>query len=117
MLLHGYDFTCAVCGMKFRLGELVEATAAHIVPKRQDGTDDPRNGLSLCRTHHWAFDAGVFTVSDKYRVDLSPAVKRAETANFGLVDMAGKPLLPPQNEALKAHPDALAWHRANVFLQ
>ncbi len=117
VLLYGYDFTCAVCGMKFRLGELAEATAAHIIPKRREGTDDPRNGLALCRTHHWAFDAGVFSVTDDYRVELSAIVRRAETANFGLVDMAGQPLLPPQNEALKAHSDALAWHRNNVLLR
>jgi hypothetical protein len=84
IVLSEYDFACAVCEMKFRLGDLVEATAAHIVPKRKSGTDDPRNGLALCRTHHWAFDAGLFSVSDNFGVVLSPVLKQAETRNFGL---------------------------------
>jgi hypothetical protein len=40
--------------------------AAHIVPKNKNGTDDPRNGLTLCRAHHWAFDAGLFTPSNEF---------------------------------------------------
>jgi putative restriction endonuclease len=52
VVLHEYTYACAVCGTTFRLNDLVEATAAHIVPKHQQGTDDPRNGLSLCHTHH-----------------------------------------------------------------
>jgi hypothetical protein len=115
VVLREYDFTCAVCEMKFRLGDLVEATAAHIVPKRKSGTDDPRNGLALCRTHHWAFDTGIFTLSDGYEVLLSPAVQQAVTRNFGLLDLGGKPFLLPGNEVLWPHPEAVAWHRENVW--
>lgn len=115
VVLHEYDFTCAVCEMKFRLDNLVEATAAHIVPKRESGTDDPRNGLALCRSHHWAFDAGIFTLSDDHQVLLSPSLERAETRNFGLLDLSGKPILLPGNEVLHPHPEALAWHRDNVW--
>lgn len=115
VVLREYDFTCAVCETKFRLGDLVEATAAHIVPKRESGTDDPRNGLALCRTHHWAFDTGVFTLSDKYEVLLSPAVRQAETRNFGLLDLGHKPALLPGNDVLRPHPEAVAWHRENIW--
>jgi hypothetical protein len=50
--------TCAICSMKFVVADLHEALAAHIVPKTMNGTDDPRTGLTLCRAHHRAFDAG-----------------------------------------------------------
>ncbi len=115
IVLREYSFTCAVCEMKFRLGNLIEATAAHIVPKRKSGTDDPRNGLSLCRTHHWAFDVGIFSVSEDYRVLLSSAVEGAETRNFELVNSGSNPILLPGNELVRPHPLALAWHRANVW--
>ncbi len=117
IVLRAYDFTCSVCEMKFRLGNLVEATAAHIVPKHHSGTDDPRNGLALCRTHHWAFDTGLFSLSDDYKVTLSPVLKQAEVQNFSLLDFEGKPILLPNNEAVQPHPKALAWHRAEVFLK
>lgn len=47
---------CAVCG--FDTIEGLEA--AHLVPKRARGTDDPRNGLLLCVLHHRLLDAGLF---------------------------------------------------------
>ena len=115
IVLQEYDFACAVCEMKFRLRELVEATAAHIVPKRKSGTDDPRNGLALCRTHHWAFDAGLFSVNSNYGVILSPAVRQAETRNFGLLDLEGKLILLPQNEIMRPHTKSLEWHRTHVW--
>jgi len=115
IVVREYDFTCAVCEMKFRLDNLVEATAAHIVPKRQQGTDDPRNGLALCHTHHWAFDAGVFSLNDGYEMILSPIVERAEQRNFGLLELRGKPILLPDNDGVRPHPVALAWHRNHVW--
>jgi putative restriction endonuclease len=115
IVIREYDFTCAVCEMKFRLNNLVEATAAHIVPKRKKGTDDPRNGLALCHTHHWAFDAGIFSLSDGCEVILSPMVERAEKQNFGLLELSGKPILLPSNEGMHPHPVALAWHRNYVW--
>jgi 5-methylcytosine-specific restriction endonuclease McrA len=115
MILKEYDFTCSVCEMKFHLGELVEAQAAHIVPKRKSGTDDPRNGLSLCRTHHWAFDSGIFSLGDDYKVQLSQIVKKAETNRFNLLDFSEKQIFLPENDLLYPHPSALAWHRQNVW--
>ena len=116
LVVREYDFTCAVCEMKFHLGDLVEATAAHIVPKQKYGTDDPRNGLALCRTHHWAFDTGIFSLNDGYEVILSPVMERAEQRNFGLLALSGKPILLPHNEGMRPHPVALTWHRNHVWL-
>jgi putative restriction endonuclease len=115
LVLSEYAYHCSICGMKFRLGELVEAQAAHIVPKNKRGTDDPRNGLSLCRTHHWAFDNGLFSLSDNYQIALSPVVSKAETANFSLADFSDKQITLPENEILYPHQLALEWHRKNIF--
>jgi hypothetical protein len=115
IILQEYVHTCAICGTKFHLDNLVEATAAHIVPKKDNGTDDPRNGLSLCRTHHWAFDKGIFTLSDDYTILLSQAVYQAETSNFHLVNMSGHSILLPIHDAVKPHPDAIQWHRDNIW--
>lgn len=116
IVLTEYDFTCAVCEMKFHLGDLFEANAAHIISKQRKGSDDPRNGITLCRTHHWAFDNGIFAIDGDYRIVLSPVIDRADMGHFELKDFGGKEVLLPRNSALNPHPVALSWHRENVFL-
>ena len=115
IVVREYDYTCAICEMKFYWNGLAEATAAHIIPKHKNGTDDPRNGLSLCRTHHWAFDAGIFTLSNNYEILLSPVIQEADSHNFSLLEMEGKPALLPANNILQPHPDAVKWHRENTW--
>ena len=115
IIVRSYDYTCAVCGMKFRWNTLVEATAAHIIPKHKNGTDDPRNGLSLCRTHHWAFDEGIFSLSENYEILLSPVIPKAEGHDFPLFTMEGVTLSLPASDLLRPHSDAIRWHRENTW--
>lgn len=65
-----YNFECQVCGhiIETRSGRIAEA--AHIVPlgDPHNGPDVPENILCLCPNHHRAFDAGVWVLSDEWRV-------------------------------------------------
>jgi putative restriction endonuclease len=115
VVLNEYEYHCSICGMKFHLGELIEAQAAHIVPKNKSGTDDPRNGLSLCRTHHWAFDNGLFSLSENYQVTISPIVFKADATSFSLAEFSNTQISLPRNETIYPHPLALDWHRKNIF--
>jgi len=54
-----YGPCCAVCEVAV-IGLL---QAAHVRPVADRGTDDPRNGLVLCATHHLAFDKQLFAVN------------------------------------------------------
>ncbi len=115
VLLTEYDFACAICGMKFVVDDLHEAQAAHIVPKNKNGTDDPRNGLTLCRAHHWAFDTGLFTLTTDYSIVVSPLVRRADSRKFELLSLDQQRMHIPQREVIAPHPAAIAWHQGNVF--
>ncbi len=53
-----YGPQCAVCDVSV-MGLL---DAAHLRAYRDKGSDDPRNGLVLCATHHRAFDKRLFTI-------------------------------------------------------
>ena len=121
VLLEEYNYLCTVCGSKFVLregrdGPIVEAEAAHIISIGSKGPDDPRNGLSFCKRHHWAFDQGLFTVTDASTVKVSPKVKIALRERFDLEEYEGQPLIPPANEISRPHEDALHWHQQKVFL-
>lgn len=53
-----YGTRCAVCSVSV-MGLL---DAAHLRAYRDRGSDDPRNGLVLCATHHRAFDKRLFGI-------------------------------------------------------
>ncbi len=64
-----YGFRCAICGSGLRTpDQKPEVQSAHIYPKRLDGSDDIRNGICLCRRHHWAMDAGWISIDDDYTI-------------------------------------------------
>jgi hypothetical protein len=62
----------------FPHGMTIEAKAAHIIGKDVLGTDDPRNGLALSHTAHWAFERGLFTVSNQYELIIHKDAKAAD---------------------------------------
>jgi hypothetical protein len=53
-----YGERCAVCGIS--APQVLDA--AHLRPKSERGSDDPRNGLVLCASHYRAFEAGLFAI-------------------------------------------------------
>jgi hypothetical protein len=60
---------CALCGLDVP----VALDAAHVVPKEEDGSDDPRNGLALCAVHHRMYDADLLAIEpDSLRVIARP---------------------------------------------
>jgi hypothetical protein len=54
-VLQRYGSRCVACDLKV----IALLEAAHIRPKKAKGSDDPRNGLVFCPTHHRAFDHGL----------------------------------------------------------
>jgi putative restriction endonuclease len=93
--------------------------ASHIVPWRADTQNrlNPRNGLCLSALHDKAFDQGLFTLTDNFRIKLSDAVKAMSANRFAadwLVDIEGQSIeLPEKFQPLAEFVD---WHRKNVFV-
>ncbi len=105
---------CAVCGGGLAIDDrIAELEAAHIVPVSASGTDDPRNGIGLCRAHHWAFDRGFLSVGPDRTVLVAEAA--SSTRLHPLLALRDRPILEPANPLMAPHQDALAWHRSEVF--
>jgi hypothetical protein len=115
VVLDQYGYKCAATGMKYHSGNLTEAQAAHIISNSENGTDDPRNGISLSRTAHWAFDIGMFTISDQYEIVVHPKAKLASSNKFPILDMQGAQINLPEDENYYPHQEALEWHRKEIF--
>jgi predicted restriction endonuclease len=71
----------------------------------------------LCRAHHWALDAGLFTLTADYAIVVSPLVQRADSRKFELLgsQLAGRRMQVPKREVIAPHRAALEWHQGNVF--
>lgn len=110
-VLGAYGPRCAFCGGGLHTPDNIgEHEAAHIVPHSHRGRDDVRNGLVLCRAHHWAFDAGWLGISP----DLTVVVSRHVANQAGLTPLSaleGRKLHLPLSGALHPHPEAIAYHQ------
>jgi HNH endonuclease len=115
IVLDNYGYTCAVTGQRFHSTNLTEADGAHIIGKEARGTDDPRNGVALEKSVHWAFDRGVFTISDQYEVVINPKARAASVASFPLLEMDRCQVQLPKDQYYWPHKNALEWHRKEVF--
>ncbi len=96
-VLAQYGAKCAVCSITHP--SLLKA--AHIRGKREKGSDDWRNGLPLCSTHHDAYDAQLFAIHpDTLSIIAAPDI--SPTA----IGLDGDSLAVKQR---KPHRDALLW--------
>jgi len=106
-----YGSQCAICGSALRSpAGKPEVHSAHIYPRGEDGRDDPRNGICLCRRHHWAFDVGWIALADDHTVLVRDNLPADETYSF-IREFAGRRLRPPALEDAAPHQMFLREHR------
>lgn len=109
-----YAGKCCLCGQGLMLSAgKWETEAAHIVPRGKEGADDARNGLALCRSHHWAFDRGMWGIMPDGKVMIRSDIE-GHPQNASLVAFKAKELTKPSDSDKAPHADALAWHLANI---
>lgn len=114
-VLSVYGESCAICGKGLRTpDERTEVEAAHIAPKNRGGTDDVRNGLALCRSHHWAFDNGLFGVAENRTILIAEDCQNIPQ-NHDLALLAGNPIREAEPVQCRASDKAFTWHRDNVL--
>lgn len=115
-VLSSYNFSCAIC----RLNLPVLLNASHIIPWSVDKMRraDPRNGLSLCVLHDRAFDRGLITICEDFKIAVSQEIKTPNASKLyriGLLEIEGEKINLP--DRFGPDPVALAYHREKIFLQ
>lgn len=113
-----YNYTCVVCKLQILTlnGESV-TEAAHIIPFTNSNNDDVRNGISLCKLHHWAFDRFLFSVDESFSVTVSDLMTENGPAEWKLASLDGKGILLPEQQELYPAKEAFAWHREKMLSQ
>jgi len=105
-----YENTCVVCGRSRYTPEgKPEVEAAHIIPKSESGADKIRNGIALCKLHHWAFDSGWISLSDDYTVLLNDWTE--QNPPDAVASFEGTEIKLPLDADKVPHPKALQAHR------
>ena len=116
-IMHIYEYTCAVCELNIRASSGESVTdAAHIIPFSVSYNDDIRNGISLCRSHHWAFDTGLISVDEAYQVVVSPSITEQVPPEWAS-ELRDRQIRRPVTEEHLPAQAALAWHRQQILRQ
>jgi putative restriction endonuclease len=112
-----YRNTCIVSGLR------VDSTAVnvslidacHIVPFQQSLDDTITNGITLCPNLHRAFDRGLISIDEKFRIQVSKDFEESQS-DYSIRKFKGRKILLPDRKEYYPRQDNLAWHRENIFV-
>lgn len=106
-----YQNKCAVCGsQRYAPDGRPEVEAAHIRSAVSDnGPDSIRNGVALCRLHHWGFDKGWFSIDDDYSIIVRDEPEINGYDEFAMLER--EELNLPEDEELHPETRFLRFHR------
>lgn len=112
-VLSSYNFKCCVSGLS--IPSLL--VASHIVPWSEDTENrlHPCNGLALSMIHDKAFDIGIITITEDFKILVSQKYhsKDDEFFNSSLLKYNGENLILPNKFNPKA--EFLEFHRDTIF--
>ena len=113
-VLSSYRGRCCMTG----LSEPRLLIASHIVPWSRDTSNrlNPANGLTLCALHDRAFDSGLLTLSDDFRVVLSEVLKRKNDPFIQSVFLPLEGNLIEMPERFTPDIRFIRRHRAEIFI-
>jgi len=113
-VLSSYQGRCCMSG----LSEPRLLVASHIVPWSKDKTNrlNPSNGLCLSAIHDRAFDKGLITLTNDFKIVVSKELKRKKEPFVVEVflPLDGRTIEPPERFAPQA--EFIAWHRSKLFV-
>lgn len=111
-----YDFKCCISEMSltttFNISML---DACHIIPFSKSHNDHITNGIALCPNLHRAFDRGLITISQDYKVIVSKKIKENLKSNYNINQFENKSIFLPKSKLHYPNIENLKWHRINIF--
>ncbi len=116
-----YDYTCAMCGVRFMLDDVILVDAAHLIPFADSHDDSPANGMALCKNHHWLMDRYLIAPGPGRGGDYSRPVwlvsqlldDRLE-AHRACVEHRGRFVILPREERHCPSREAIVWRAGHL---
>lgn len=111
-----YEYTCCISGYTIKTQHNISMIdACHIVPFSESYNDTITNGLALCPNIHRAFDRGLITIDEDFKVLISKEFEEELGNPFSIKDFDNKKILLPNNKLFIPNKANLLWHNENVF--
>ena len=112
-----YNNTCCISGM--RIDSTINISmidACHIVPFSESFDDTITNGIALCPNLHRAFDRGLISINENYKVIVSESkIFREEASDYSIRKFEGNQILLPESKYYYPSQENLNWHNNKVF--
>ncbi len=112
-----YNYTCCISGMRVTAGSAVQMIdACHIVPFSESHDDTIGNGISLCPNLHRAFDRGLISIDENYKVIVSSQFRESDESDYSIRKYQSKRILLPTEEKYRPSRENLIWHLENRLI-
>lgn len=116
-----YDYTCAMCGVRFMLDDVILVDAAHLIPFAESHNDSTTNGIALCKNHHWLMDRHLISPGPGRGNDfsqpiwlISPLLDDRLEAHRACVEHKGRRVILPREERHRPSPESLSWRAVRL---
>nr|WP_293835534.1 HNH endonuclease [uncultured Arsenicibacter sp.] len=111
-----YGYRCCISGLKIDATFNVSMIdACHIVPFAKSYNDTITNGIALCPNLHRAFDRGMISVDENFKVIVSERFTESKDNLYSIKQLAGKSILLPAAPRYRPLTENFAWHRKHTF--
>ncbi len=106
-----YNYTCAISEYRIHtMDNISMIDACHIIPFSKSFDDTISNGIALCPNIHRAFDRGLISMDENYRVLISGKFEENES-QFSLKQFENKKMLLPDFQKYYPGHENLRIHR------
>ena len=110
-----YNGKCCISGMRIDATiSLSMIDACHIIPFSESYNDTITNGIALCPNLHRAFDRGLISIDDDFRVIVSKSFKE-DSSSYSIRKFENQNIFLPSHKQFHPLKENLYWHRKNIF--
>lgn len=111
-----YNNTCCITGLNISsIFNISMIDACHIVPFSETHDDTINNGIALCPNLHRAFDRGLITIDENYKVIISKDFIEASETTHSITQFENKKIQLPKEPQYYPKVENLRWHNENIF--
>ncbi len=111
-----YGYQCAISEMRIESSTNAQMVdACHLVPFAISKDDTITNGIALSPNLHRAYDRGLITITEDYRVKISKAISENHSP-YSLGQFDGKEIILPRNPEYYPSIENLRWHHRECFV-